>query len=354
MNLSLFYETLDHYFMKMDQHKRPLSFQVSNEKVNLLYTYTKQNKNKPFHIFGISKLFMLAVVDQMVKRKLLDLDKPIHHYIDRALLKNLFVFRDIDYQSEVSSRHLLEHTSGIADYFEGYDEKQKQIIDIMIDHPEHMFNPLFLLDLTRRHQSALGAPGERFYYADTGYVLLGIIIEAITNISYPEALKLFVTEPLNLKHTFVFPTDASDELSEVLYNKIDISTHKSLSCQWGGSGIVSTHDDLHRFMKAIYKDGYISYSITDAIICCRHHFSKGIAYGMGMMSLKLDKLPFLLKAQNIPQLYGHMSFYGTHAWYDPTQDLIITLNYGDNKQYEKGFKVLTKTLKAYHKAQQET
>jgi D-alanyl-D-alanine carboxypeptidase len=340
---------LDQYFNKLDPKKQPLSVEVQAFKDDVSFIFNKDEKQKLFHTFGLSKLFMLVLVLKQVELKKLDLDQPIINYIDPALLNNLFIYRDHDYQSEVTLRQLLNHTSGVADYFEGANHKEQKIVDLMIKDPGHLFTAYELLDFTKTNQSAVGIPGQRFYYSDTGYVLISLILEDVTQKTYQELLKTYITKPLNLKNTYVYAREnRNEDLADVLFNGVNIRDYLSLTCHWVGGGIVSNTNDLITFLRALVEQKLVSQSILDKDICCEFPFIKGMTYGLGVMEVNLEKMPFLYKTKKLPPLRGHMSFYGTHLWVDIENDLYIALNYGTNRQFEKGFKILTFISNAYH------
>ena len=341
-NVTLFLEKITTYLAKMDEKKQPLSLEISGKDIS--FSFNKNETHKPFHIFGITKLFMSYLVDQLEKKGIIQMDALIHTYMDHEPLSNLFVFRGIDYQNDVTIRMLLEHTSGIADYLEGINEKDELFITQLLNKPDQLYQPIDLIHFTKTKQVALGIPGQRFYYSDTGYVLLGLMLEKVTQTSLNSLFKAYITKPLGLNDTVLYDKNIdANGIEDVIYNGFGIKTFKSLSAHWGGSGVISTHHDLLSFIKKTkYTD--LSYETP---------FIKGIHYGQGVMKLRLDQLTFLSRTSIKTPLYGHMSFYGTHLWIEPEKGLAISLNYGSNKHYEKSFKIIAYILKTYHQLTEE-
>ena len=126
-----------------------------------------------FEIGSISKQFVSAAVMLLVQEGRLELDDPIHRYL-------------MDLPSEwlgVTVRHLLTHTSGIPDYEEiatydiyGFRLTPEEVIRIAHSRPVDF------------------APGEGWYYSNTGYFLLSMIVERIghpftVQFSYPERIE---------------------------------------------------------------------------------------------------------------------------------------------------------------------
>ncbi|MFU8793656.1 MAG: serine hydrolase domain-containing protein [Acholeplasmataceae bacterium] len=341
-DMNVFLEKITTYLEKMDEKKQPLSLAISGDDIS--FSFQKNETPKPFHIFGITKLFMAYLIDQLHSKGIIDIDGLIHTYIDQETLSNLFVFRDIDYQNHVTIRMLLDHTSGIADFLEGINDKDEQFITQLLNQPNQVYQPMDLIEFTKNKQVALGIPGQRYYYSDTGYVLLGIILEKVTQTSLDHLFKTYITKPLKLNQTVLNHENIdTDAIEDVMYNGIAIKAFKSLAAHWGGSGVISTHNDLLNFIK---KTDYGSQSYENMFI-------KGIHYGQGSMKLRLDQLTFLSRTSTKTPLFGHMSFYGTHLWIEPESGLSISLNYGSNKYYEKSFKIIAYILKTYHQLTKE-
>lgn len=97
--------------------------------------------------------------------------------------------------SRVTIHHLLTHTSGLPDY-ENYinDDRQAQITDREV------------LEIVAANPNAYFKPGEKFYYSNTGYVLLALIVEQVSGMLYAEFLKERIFEPLGMHHTLLYET----------------------------------------------------------------------------------------------------------------------------------------------------
>ncbi len=96
---------------------------------------------------------------------------------------------------------LLQHRSGAADYFEG--RRGASVMKAVLAHPELPWTPAELLDFTRERLRPVGRPGERFHYSDTGFVLLGRIIEELDGRAYHEAVHAHIIDPLELTRSFL-------------------------------------------------------------------------------------------------------------------------------------------------------
>lgn len=131
-----------------------------------------------YRIGSVTKQFTAAAVMQLVEQGRIGLDDPMTEHLP-------------DYPTqghEVTIRHLLTHTSGIKSYT-SLEE----------------WRPTMRLDLT--HEELLAyfqdepfdfAPGERFLYNNSGFYLLGMIVEEVSGMSYPDYVEAHLFEPLGL------------------------------------------------------------------------------------------------------------------------------------------------------------
>ena len=105
----------------------------------------------------------------------------------------------------------------------------------------------------------VGAPGERFHYSDTAYVLLGVLVELATGRRYTELQRERICDPLGLDDTTLAYHEAGDDdacdgpgVMDVWLGDIALlSAGLDLSLDWGGGGQVSTVADLCRFLRGL-------------------------------------------------------------------------------------------------------
>ncbi len=105
----------------------------------------------------------------------------------------------------------------------------------------------------------VGAPGERFHYSDTAYVLLGVLVELATGRRYAELQRERICDPLGLDDTtLAYHEDGDDDacdgpgVMDVWLGDIALlSAGLDLSLDWGGGGQVSTVADLCRFLRGL-------------------------------------------------------------------------------------------------------
>ena len=126
-----------------------------------------------FDTASITKLFTSVAVLQLVGRGLLDLDASIHDYVD---------LDGTTISTAVTLRHLLTHTSGIAD--DADEEAGEEYSALWVDRPVYAvteaadFLPQFA------HKPPLAGPGEQCRYCNVGYVLAGMAVERASGRTY--------------------------------------------------------------------------------------------------------------------------------------------------------------------------
>jgi D-alanyl-D-alanine carboxypeptidase len=336
---------LTRYFqrIKAKSHPKPTQIRVYSQKLGLDYSFPTDSTHQPYHIASVGKVFTATLVQVLAERGLLSTRDSIHPYFSPKELDRLFVYQNTDHASEVTIEHLLGHTSGIADYFEGGTISGKSYINEVLSNPQVHWTPQQLIEYTRDCQSAVGIPGKVFNYSDTGYILLGLIIEKVTRKSFAENLEDEFFRPLDMRDSYLmFYSDPINtpkkDIQKIWFNDKEISGFESLSCDWSGGGIVSTTADLLKFSQALREGRLIQKCTLEAMDACHHKFRQGIYYGLGMMEIRFSEFFFLLG--KLPKIKGHIGILSTHMFYDPTTDAHIIMNFGDNRRMVESFKAL--------------
>jgi D-alanyl-D-alanine carboxypeptidase len=197
---------------------------------------TSASENTPFAIFSITKTFTAVAVMMLAEEGKVSINKPITDYLPELPPS----------WKKVTVRHLLTHTSGLPELCEAEakpcdrpdDYTQKQIIGFVRDSP-FMFEP-----------------GTRWEYSNTGFYVLGMLIEKVSGQSYGEFLQTRIFRPLAMDHTRL------EDYSAVIPNRAAGYTWKngsyrnalrvSPTLMFSLAGIVSTVTDLAKYDAALY------------------------------------------------------------------------------------------------------
>ena len=330
---------------------KTLQFGCQIPGMDMAYHYSDSGRKQLFHSASVGKLMTASLIFLAIEKELLRLDSAISSILDKPVLDGLFVVGGQDFQDRATIRQLLGHTSGINDYFESKTIDGSSFVDEVIRHKDKLWHPLELLDFTRTRQQAVARPGEKFLYSDTGYILLGLVIEKVFAMPFSEALDIFIFKPAGMSDSglsFYTPGFDQTKLAPLYINRVDVHLFKSLSCDFSGGGIYTTTQDLLKFIRAFYQADIISPASIDHMASFDHRFHTGLYYGLGMMQARFKDFFFLLK--HLPQLQGHIGVSGAHIWYDPISKLSLALNVGNAKDMVKSFRLLIKIMQLLQKA----
>lgn len=298
-----------------------------------------------FHVASIGKLFTATLVARLVEAGALGFDAPVSGLLPRDELEGLFdTTGGTDAAGGATVEQLLTHTAGVADYFDGPVTRGPRFRDLIVDEPDTLWTPATLLGFSRDRQAPVARPGERFAYSDTGYILLGRILEETTGRPFHELLDEHVFAPLGMHqsallfHSPSAPDAAAIDLAPLWIGRHELSRARSLSCDWAGGGIASTPDDLVAFGAALHHGRLLSPETVAHLAEPRNRFRPGIRYGAGMMQVRFEGFsPFL---RGMPRPVGHIGVLGTHLFHDPVHDAEIVLNFGSTREMVRSFRTL--------------
>ncbi|WP_167482875.1 serine hydrolase domain-containing protein [Leptospira jelokensis] len=303
-------------------------------------SYGQSSPKDAFHSASVGKLFTMVLIRKLSEKGKISLNDPIHKYLNKELLKDLFVYEGIDYASEVTVEQLLSHTSGVNDYFESKGIDGIDFIQIIQTKPNIKFEPVDLISYTQKNQKASFPPGKGFLYSDTGYILLGLIIESITKQKFENVLTKEILKPLDMLDTYMYKrsTPLSGKLlpiSPIYLGTVEVTNFDSVTADWAGGGLITTTNDLLKFQKAVWNGKLLSNSKPLDWIG-NHSFHTGILYGSGFMTIDYGEIFFLLRGT--PKMYGHSGILGTLLFYNPELDLHVVANFGGSNQLESSFR----------------
>lgn len=234
-----------------------------------------------------TKTFTASVVLQLVAEGKVDLDEPIETYLPGVVRGE-----GID-ATAITVRNLLQHTSGLAEY----------LLGMGLGNPPDFFSirdrywqPRDLVDLSLA-QGADFAPGERWAYSNTNYVLAGLIVERVTGRPLAEQITERVIEPLGLRDTYV-PLPGERDLRgrhpQGYHPRPDgtMGDITRLDPSMGGAAgdMVSTPSDLNRFFSAVVAGEVVppAQLVEMQTTVPMPEEYPGDGYGLGLISTELS------------------------------------------------------------------
>ena len=291
----------------------------------------------PFHAASVGKLATTVLVGQLVEADARGWGPRVVDVPGPAEVRGLFTDPDA-----VTIEHLLTHTSGVADYFEGKVTHGVPVWKEAIAHPERRWTPAELLAVTRERQRPVGRPGQRFAYSDTGFVLLGRVLEEVTGSAFEALVHERIAGPLGLDSMFLpertVPTTGSTEIVPLVLDRTDVSRSPSLTCDWAGGGIAATTTDWLTFGAALFDGRLVAPDTLGVLTGPQNKFRSGLDYGAGTMTVRFEG--FVPWARGWPRLVGHLGISAAHLWHDPASGAAITINLGWTRQMTRSFRVL--------------
>lgn len=340
MNLQRLTKQLD----KITRRHGPLgppTVHLNAPRLGIEFRYGDQDT--PFHAASVGKLATATLIAQLVDEGRISPDTPITRLLPTDELRGLFVINGEDYAREVTVEQLATHTSGVADYFEGKAIGSPPLIELALSEPDRFWTPSDLLNFSRDRQRPFARPGARFHYSDTGYILLGRIIEELQGTDFHDEVHRRIFTPLDMQNSFFAfrtrPASGHSTMQPLWLGTTDISTFTSVSCDWSGGGIAFTADDLATFTRALFAGNLVSPASRDWMTEQRNRFRLGLRYGAGTMEVRFGE--FFFPFRSLPRLVGHIGILAAHAFYDPVHDTTVVLNFGSTKQMGTSFRVLT-------------
>ena len=150
-----------------------------------------------FRIASVTKTFTAAAILRLVENGKVSLDDPIARYLSPATVALL---RGGGYDTDaIRVRNLLQHTSGLYDYAE-----DPAFQTFVVSHPHHRWTRAEQIRFAMTHGRPLFPPGTDFHYSDTGYILLGEILERQTGHSLAAAYRTLLSfRRLGLHQTYL-------------------------------------------------------------------------------------------------------------------------------------------------------
>lgn len=256
---------------------------------------------RPFRIASNTKTFVAAAMLRLAERGDLSLDDPLSRWVDPALVDLL---RRDGYDAEaITLRQLLLHTSGIADFAADVD-----YVTVVLGDPQHHWTREDQVRWAMVHGDPEGEPGTVFAYSDTGYVLLGDVIERRTGKPLGAAVReLLRFDQLGLDATWwegeSVPAGAAPMAHQFYETQDEADADPSFDL-YGGGGLVSTVGDLATFYAALLGGEVLDR--PESLATMTTVSGPGNAAGAAMGLFRYDD-------PQVGMCWSHSGFWGTFA-----------------------------------------
>jgi len=225
--------------------------------------------NKPdtkFRIGSITKQFTSMLILQLMEEEKIDLQGKLSDYLP--------YYRE-DTGSKVTIHHLLTHTSGIPSYtsLSNFFEKVSR-------------DPFPVNEFVEKYCSGdlEFEPGSKFVYNNSGYFLLGAVIEEITGRKYADILRDKIFDPLKMKSTgydhfeIIIPNRATGY--QKTFDGYENAPYLDMSLPYAAGSLYSTVEDLYLWDQSLYSEKLLSKE-KKGLLFKPHVKAMGGSYGYG-------------------------------------------------------------------------
>ena len=230
-----------------------------------------------------TKTFVAVVVMQMVQEGKVGLDEPIETYLP-GLIKG----EGVD-GSKITVRQLLQHTSGLPEYTD-ITPGRSDIFQIK----DHYAQPRDLLD-TALGKPAQFEPGTQWKYTNTNYIVLGMLIERVSQRPVGEQIDERIVKKLGLSHTY-FPAPGDRSIKGThpqgyhlsAGGKLEDITEMDPAWAWAAGAMVSTPSELNTFFQAVFDGRLLTQASIDEMKKGVDTDKAGVVYGLGLIGRSLS------------------------------------------------------------------
>jgi D-alanyl-D-alanine carboxypeptidase len=307
-----------------------LSDQTSHNYSSGYANKKKQVKLTPEHVLfsgSIGKTYAVALLMQLLDQELFSLDdKFLDHFPDTPWLNRL------PNMEQITIRMLLQHTSGLPEYV-----MQEATWDSLSTNPDKIWTYYDRMELIF-DQTSVHEPGKGWAYSDTNYILLGMLIEKLSQEPYYELLSSRILIPEHLRFTYAsirrdlegLPQGYSElpEMFRIPGRVVKDGRYIfNPQMEWTGGGLASRTSDLARWARMYYCGTLFSEALRQEIVSPNSQgmdLDTHLSYGMGSFIYRTDFGP----------AYGHTGFVpGFNSIFAYYPELDVAVAFQTNSDY---------------------
>ncbi|WP_423737846.1 serine hydrolase domain-containing protein [Chitinophaga caseinilytica] len=242
-----------------------------------------------YRIASVTKSFTAMAIMLLRDEGKLSLDDPLTRFFPQLAA----------FGRNITIRQMLLHTSGLVSYG-----------DILPAPPTVPLKDADVLRLLETQDTTRFPPGSRFDYSNTGYVLLGLIVEKTSGMPFPEFLRQRIFQPLGMKNSTV--NSLTDSIPNRAYGyNLEKGTlvpkdQSMFSYLLGDGGVYSSTSDFYRWDQALYTHQLVSAATLREIFTPGSSPSPTLGYGYGW---EIDRKYGLERVMHTGGTSGFSSYY---------------------------------------------
>lgn len=228
------------------------------------------NLETKFNLASLNKMFTATAIMRLVEANQLSLTDTLDTFVDESWLPQVL-------SNKIQIQHLLTHSSGLGSYFtdEFFSTSKTRFVEL------EDFKPIVKNDTLEFE------PGTGYRYSNNGMLLLGVVIEVVTDTSYFDHIDGAIYAPAGMQNSGCFPRSQPIQNLAVGYHanpekKTGWETNYLWIADKGGpaGGCYSNVDDMHGFAKALTGNILLNQKNTEAMYASKPEFHEK-SYGYG-------------------------------------------------------------------------
>lgn len=199
--------------------------------VESIATQQPLSRDTIFDLASVSKQFTAFCLLLLEQEGRLSLSDPVSRFVPEVS----------SYSGQVTLQDLVYHVGGMPDF-----------IDIALSHGinfEDTLSAAGILDKLRRQTRPDFPAGTRFEYSNTGYFLLGTVIERVSGVRYADYARARIFTPLSMRDTFILDGMSQDKRVATGYAKGSGGVYTASRNPWNSLGASLVHSSAADLMK---------------------------------------------------------------------------------------------------------
>ncbi|MCO5250183.1 MAG: beta-lactamase family protein [Candidatus Kapabacteria bacterium] len=300
------------------------------------------NPKQANHLASVGKLFTATVISMLHDKGLLSFEDKISKYLDTELMSALHVYKGKDFSSDISIKNLLKQTSGLNDVF-------FLLLKKIMNDPNLEMTVRQALEWGKTNLKPVGKPGQKHFYTDTNYYLLGLIIENITKKSFHEAVHEMIFEPLKMENAYI--NGYSEPKNKPLYppaniylfNTNFIENKRVAKIDYAGGGVVAPLSEYLVFMKALVNGKLVKEATLNKMIYDDIKMGfPAIGFDYGYSVWKPKAIPLLMPEKYF--CWGCVGVTGAFMFFHPQTEAYVIGTFNDKSYTSKALRFMLKKV----------
>ncbi|WP_405377947.1 serine hydrolase domain-containing protein [Nonlabens sp. Asnod3-A02] len=261
--------------------------------------------DKVFNIGSLTKTFTSVLIMQEVEKGTISLSDSLVKYFPQDMIKN----DNVDLS--ITIEQLLRHRSGLGEVL------IDSIANSSLVNPHYEYNHVSFFN---KIPKPLSLPGEKYEYNNSNYLLLGSVLEFVTNRSYHDLLRERIFEPAGMNNSYGYYSPSIKNAAHPMFEGVDYANYVFYNfykdVAYSAGGIASTLKDLELFFIHLYeKELFIKKETLSQML------DTDSDYGLGISIFDRRKDLLLIGHDGDNFSFSTRNYYNTK-----TGDLVITFS----------------------------